>query len=674
MKNLKHWRIDIDNTGICWVAFDKADSNANVLSGDVLQELDLLLRHFEDNLPRGLVIHSGKPSGFIMGADINEFTKITSEETAFDLVRLGQGVIDRLEALRCPTVAVINGFALGGGFELALACQTRLALDSSSRILGFPEVLLGLHPGFGGTVRSVRLSGVRPAMELMLSGQSIHVGRAVKLGLVDRIVSADNWRQAAKEAITRPGKQPHPPLIERFFNLSLIRPFIAKILRKQVAGRAKPEHYPAPYAIIDLWTQYGATGKTAYEAEARSFAKLMCTDASRNLVRVFFLQNRLKAQGSKSAPKVTRVHVIGAGVMGGDIASWCALKGMQVSLQDRADEFINPAIERAHKMFNKRIGDPAARAEAIGRLKADVDGEGVATADLIIEAIFENKEAKQALYRDIEPRMKESAVLASNTSSIPLEELAVAMAQPDRLLGLHFFNPVAKLPLVEVIRSDLSNNEAINIGLQFVKAIGKFPLECRSAPGFVVNRILAPYMSEAMRLAQEGLAIESIDLVAEKFGMPMGPVELADSVGLDVALNVSQILSKTEHETAPEELINMVKAGHMGRKTGQGFYRWVDGKAVKNKPESATIPKDTEDRLVLAMVNEAVECLGDGIVADADLLDAGVIFGTGFAPFRGGPLQYARDRGLDRVKARLSELATLYGDRFAPGKGWDSLK
>ncbi len=674
MKELKHWRTEFDSSGICWLAFDKADSSANVLSGDVLQELDLLLKRFEDNLPRGVVIHSGKPNGFIMGADIAEFTKITSEESAFTLVRLGQQVIDRLEVLKCPTVAVINGFALGGGLELALACRNRLALDNSSRILGFPEVMLGLHPGFGGTVRSVQLAGVRPALEMMLGGQSIHVGKAVKLGLVDRIVSADNWRQSAREMIAHPVTRSRPPLLERIFNLAPVRPLIGKVLRKQVAARAKPQHYPAPYAIIDLWIKYGASPVTGYEAEARSFAHLMCTDASRNLVRVFFLQNRLKTQGKKGAKKVERVHVIGAGVMGGDIASWCALKGLHVTLQDRGIEFIEPAINRAHKMFDKRIRDPQARQAAVGRLIADVNGDGVAEAEIIIEAIFENKVAKQALYRDIEPRMKESAILASNTSSIPLEDLASGLAHPERLVGLHFFNPVAKLPLVEVIRSALSADDAINNGLQFVKAIGKFPLECRSAPGFVVNRILAPYMAEAMKLAQEGLPIETIDKVAENFGMPIGPVELADSVGLDVALNVSEILGRAGQSTMPEELINMVKSGHMGRKTGQGFYRWENGKAIKSKSANNSIPADTEDRLILSMVNEAVECLHEGIVADADLLDAGVIFGTGFAPFRGGPLQYARDRGLEAVKARLRELAARYGERFTPGEQWESLK
>ena len=669
---MNHWSFETDNNGIAWLKIDKADSGANVLSGAVLLELNELLEQIETELPRGVVVYSGKSSGFVMGADINEFTTIENEEQAYDLIRLGQSVFDRLEALRCPTVAVINGFALGGGLELALACDYRVALDSDKRILGLPEVQLGLHPGFGGTVRAVRIVGVRPAMALMLTGKPINVKKGRAIGLIDRISSGDEWREAATKLLASGTPKGEAPFVERLLSSAALRPFIRNVLLKQVAGKAKKDHYPAPYAIIDLWSRFGAKGDVAFVAEARSMAELICTETSRNLVRVFFLQNKLKSHGEKSAAKVNHVHVVGAGVMGGDIAAWCALRGLSVSLQDRELKYIEPALERAEKLFAKRVRNDKKRAEVSARLTADVDGNAVVNADLIIEAIFENLDAKQSLYRDLQARMKPDALLATNTSSIPLEKLRTVLDRPERFIGLHFFNPVAQMMIVEVIRCDDTARDALDIGFGFVKGIGKLPLECKSAPGFVVNRILAPYMGEAMALAEEGVALSTIDKAAVAFGMPMGPVELVDSVGLDVALHVSKVLGASMKSAGIERLSSMVDAGDLGRKSGRGFYEWVDGKAVVPASEGP-VPDDLQDRLILSMVNEAVACLAEGIVTDADLLDAGVIFGTGFAPFRGGPLQYARSRGFDAVTARLSELAATYGERFEPHPGWSEL-
>lgn len=670
---MKHWNSETDNDGVVWLKIDKADSGANVLSGEVLLELDDLLEQLESDLPTGVVIYSGKRSGFIMGADVNEFTKIDTPEQGYKLIRLGQGVIDRLEALACPTVAVINGFALGGGLELALACDYRLALENDKRILGLPEVQLGIHPGFGGTVRAVQIVGVRPAMALMLSGAPIDVKKGQSIGLIDRITSDDKWRAEATELLRSGAAVKRAPLVERLLSSAPLRPFIRKVLLQQVARKARKEHYPAPYAIIDLWSRFGASGAAAFEAEARSIADLFCTSTSRNLVRVFFLQNKLKAQGDKSVKKVQNVHVVGAGVMGGDIAAWCALRGLNVTLQDREMKYIEPALERAEKLFAKRVRDEKKRADTSARLVADVDGNGVAVADLIIEAIYENTEAKQALYRDLQGKMKQDALLATNTSSIPLEELRSVLDRPERFIGLHFFNPVAQMMIVEVIRCEDTTREALDIGFGFVKTISKLPLECKSAPGFVVNRILAPYMGEAMALAEEGVALTTIDKSAVAFGMPMGPVELADSVGLDVALHVSKVLGADMDSAGLKRLSAMVDAGNLGRKSGQGFYKWENGKAQRPAGEGP-VPDDLQDRLILPMVNEAVGCLADGIVTDADLLDAGVIFGTGFAPFHGGPLEYARSRGLEETQARLQELAARHGERFAPHPGWSRLK
>jgi 3-hydroxyacyl-CoA dehydrogenase/enoyl-CoA hydratase/3-hydroxybutyryl-CoA epimerase len=446
------------------------------------------------------------------------------------------------------------------------------------------------------------------------------------------------------------------------------------MLRREVAARARRDHYPAPYAIIDLWARLGASPRTGYREEARSFAKLLVGSTSRNLVRVFFLQNRLKSQGGKVAGKAHNVHVVGAGVMGGDIAAWCALRGLNVTLQDRAAEYIEPAIVRAGKLFGKKIRDANERAAATDRLRADVDGTGIADADLVIEAIFEDLDAKQALYQKLQASMKDGAVLATNTSSIPLEKLRTVLDAPARFIGLHFFNPVAKMPLVEVIRCHDTEQDAVDQGFSFVKDIGKFPLGCLSSPGFVVNRVLMPYMSEAMHIANEGMPITVIDRVAKDFGMPMGPVELADTVGIDVALHVSRVLGSAFDQKVPEGLQQMIDNNHLGRKTGQGFYKWEDGKVVEPETDDREVPADLADRLILPMVNESVACLHENIVEDADLLDAGVIFGTGFAPFRGGPIQYARDRGIEDIVAALQKLATKHGDRFAPHEGWSAIK
>jgi len=670
----RHWRSETDREGIVWLCIDKADGSVNVLSRPVLEQLAEILQPMADDPPRGLVIYSGKSNGFVMGADINEFTKIENAEQGYELVRLGQQVLDLVADLRCPTVTVINGHALGGGLELAMACDYRLAFKSDEPIIGLPEVKLGIHPGFGGTVRSVRIAGVRTAMELMLTGKSITASRALRQGLVDRLVADDHWKPAARELLAARRPPARAPLADRLLNLAPLRPILARVLEKQVSGKARRDHYPAPYAIIELWKKHGASETKGYDAEARSIAELMCGSTSRNLVRVFFLQNRLKDQASKSAPAVRRLHVVGAGTMGGDIAAWCALRGLTVTLEDREEKYIRPALERAGKLFAKKIRNDEDREAAHARLRSDVDGEGAADADLVIEAIFENLEAKKKLYARLDGQMKKGCVLATNTSSIPLEDLRRDLAAPGRFIGLHFFNPVAQLPLVEVVRTDDTDQEALDIGLGFVKAIGKSPLGCRSAPGFVVNRVLMPYMSEAMFLAKEGVSLPAIDRAAEHFGMPMGPVELADSVGLDVALEVSKVLGKAFGRPVPEDLEELVEAGRLGRKSGRGYYEWVDGKAKKPGDGDGRRPEDMTDRLMLPMVNEAVACLSEDVVEEADLLDAGVIFGTGFAPFRGGPLNYARERGIDDIVAALEKLAEEHGERFRPHPGWRDIR
>ena len=409
----------------------------------------------------------------------------------------------------------------------------------------------------------------------------------------------------------------------------------------------------------------------ALKAEARSVVRLAQTPTARNLVRVFFLMDRLKGLGGKDHG-ISHVHVVGAGVMGGDIAAWCALRGFTVTLQDRELRIIQPALDRAMKLFEKKIRDPDKRALAIGRLTADVEGSGVAGADLIIEAIFEDLDAKRALYAKLEESMKADALLVSNTSSIPLTELRANLKKQSNFGGLHYFNPVALMPLVEIVRHDFMLPEMERRLAAFCRSIDKLPVPVAGTPGFLVNRILAPYMQEAILCYGEGIPGAVIDKAALAFGMPMGPIELVDTVGLDVAASVGKIMADFHGQALPAAF--QVEAGKRGKKDGQGFYRWEKDRPVKPPaPAGYQAPADLEDRLVLSMLNEAVSCLHDGVVADADLLDAGVIFGTGFAPFRGGPIQYIRSVGADKLKLKLEQLATRYGSRFSPRPGWDAL-
>jgi 3-hydroxyacyl-CoA dehydrogenase/enoyl-CoA hydratase/3-hydroxybutyryl-CoA epimerase len=669
------WKMERDAEGIVWLTLDKPGTSTNVLSRAVLEELGQRLEPLAAETPKGVVVRSGKPSGFVAGADIKEFTGFKSATDAYGLIRAGQLVLDKLEALPCPTVAAINGFVLGGGLELALACRYRVAVGDERLSLGLPEVQLGIHPGFGGTVRTVRLIGVKQAMEMMLTGRPVRADKALRMGLVDRLVTAPDLDSAARDIIAKKPPRHRPPFGEQVLSWPIVRSFVKPALIAQVASKAKREHYPAPYAIVDLWAEHGARGQQAYEAEARSIAHLFTTETSRNLVRVFLLQDRLKAMGGRGAAPVNHVHVVGAGVMGGDIAAWCALRGLSVTLQDRAAEYIEPAIKRAHELFEKRIREPAKRADARERLQADVEGVGVEDADVVVEAIFENLEAKQELYARLEPRMKSSALLATNTSSITLEPLAAKLARPERLVGLHFFNPVAQMPLIEIVSGQKTDNAAAQAALSFARKLDKLPVPCKSAPGFIVNRVLMPYLHEAMYAAQEGVPLTVIDKAAVDFGMPMGPVELADVVGLDVASHVGKIIAAELGRPAPDlgQLEALLSQKRLGRKSGAGFYEWKDGKAVKPAAPGALTSPDLIDRMILVLVNECVAVLREGVATEADLIDAAVIFGTGFAPFRGGPLAYARSRGVTEVVARLEELAQRYGSRFRPDPGWNLL-
>ncbi len=670
-----HWKTAEYDAGIVTLGMDRADSAVNAISRAMLDELDEILERLEIENPPGVIIHSCKSGGFAVGADIREFVKYEAADTVQQNIEHGQRVYERLARLPCRTVAAIHGHCLGGGTELALACRQRVAVDAPSTRIGLPEVMLGIHPGWGGTARLPRLIGATAALPAMLTGKAFSAGKAHSVGLVDRIVPEDQLLAAARQLTRRAHQRAFGQRFTAWAsNIWPTRQIMAPMVRKRTRAKVRKEHYPAPFALIEVWRKGGSNIRQRLKLEARSVSRLAQTSTARQLIRVFFLQEQLKKQGGDSDHGIRHVHVVGAGIMGGDIAAWSAWKGFEVTLQDREMQYIEPALKRARKMYEKKSrGDHARATAASERLTADVEGEGSSRADLVIEAIFEDAEAKQALYARIEPGFQADEILASNTSSIPLDELRQSLARPRFFLGLHFFNPVAQMPLVEVVRHDQLDAGVAERASAFCRALGKLPVPVKGSPGFLVNRILMPYLLEAIRLLHEGVPGPVLDKAAKRFGMPMGPIELADTVGLDVCASVGKELAPFLGLEIPPDLDSLLDAGKHGKKDGQGFYTWQDGKAQKpDVDKNYRAPPDLEDRMILPMLNESVACLHDHVVDDADLLDAGVIFGTGFAPFRGGPIQYIRDTGAETLHTQLEQLAERYGDRFKPRQGWDA--
>lgn len=662
-----HWRYTVDDNGFGWLVLACEGASVNTVTPEVLREFAAHLDRIEAEVPKALILRSGKAAGFAAGADID--TLATMDADAVDtLLTEAHAVIDRLEGLTCPTIAVVHGAALGAGFELALACDYRIAIDGAS--FGLPEVRLGLHPGLGGTVRLPELIGPLAAMELMLTGSSAHTKKAKDLGIADLVIEERHLRRAVDAILRGEVDKARPGLLAHAFSLASARTLAAKRMRQETEKKAPQDHYPAPHALIDLWEKHGGDARAMQKAEIASFRDLLQTDASRNLVRAFFLRQKLKGT-ARGQDEIDRVHVVGAGVMGAEIAAWIAMQGKRVTVSDPDLAALGAMVRRASEICKDAHKDALETRDTLDRLMPDPDGDGVANADLVIEAGPENPKVKSEIFADLGKWMKPGAILATNTSSLQLSSFLDAVPTKTHFAGLHFFNPVSKVPLVEVVSHAETGKDTRERLLAFCAATDRLPVAVNDAPGFLVNRALMPYLLEALLLLDEGVPKERIDQAALRFGMPMGPVTLADQVGLDICLDVAESLAKSLDSPIaeiPSLLRDKVEAGDLGQKTGRGFYDWQEGTP---RPETgASIDPDMADRLILPMLSACAECLRKGVVASADQADAAMIFATGFPPFRGGPMRYARSRGYDAIRERLQQFQTAHGPRFAPDVYW----
>ncbi len=661
----RHWRLETADT-VAVLTLDVAEQSANVLSRDVLAELEQIVAELAPQYLKGLILRSAKPAGFVAGADVREFERIVEAAGAAELARTGQRVLAGLAALPFPSVALIHGYCLGGGLELALACTYRVARDDAGTRLGLPEVRLGIHPGFAGTLRLPALIGDLPALDLMLSGRTVDARAARRFGLVDEIAPERHLLRAAQALLRRRPPRQRAPWHRQVAGLRWLRPLTARLVRARLVAKVDPRHYPAPHRLLDLWKE-----RASAEREAQSLGELLVSPVSRHLVQLFLEGEALK-RGARQIPHgIEWIHVIGAGTMGADIAILAAQRGFRVSLQDRHPEVLARAVKRAHEHFHRHYKIPRAAQEALDRLMPDLGGNGIGRADLVIEAIVEDLDAKRALFRELESRLKPTALLATNTSSIPLEDLAAALDEPARLVGLHFFNPVAKMQLIEIVRGGATGELALSRARAFAIALDRLPLDVASRPGFLVNRVLMPYLLEAVRALAEGIPAEVIDNAARDFGMPIGPVELADTVGLDICLAVGERLAPLLKLEVPPILRTYVEQKRLGKKTGRGFYDY-DARGRARRSLAARKPPDPQlaERLILRLLNESMTCLREGVVRDANAVDLGLVYGAGFAPFRGGPMSHARALGEQPLRHGLYRLAAQYGAGFTPDPGW----
>ena len=639
-KELMHWLANVDEDGIAWLYIQTVGKSVNVLNNAVMTELECLLDRLENNKDlRGVALLSGKKGGFVYGADIHEFETLkTASEVANHMLYV-HGLFNRIEALPVPSCVGVDGIAVGGGLEIALTFDRLFITSSSKTKLGFPEVNLGIMPGYGGSGRAYGRIGTKAVLDMMVSGRPIGSIDAIKTGLADELVDKpDDLEKSMREWIIGcNGEKPIFTELETAADATAISAAKDKYLK-----RLRSDHTPAPAAIIEHVENFGHDKSAMSAGEIDVFPNLMVSSASKNLRRVFYLTDAVR-KSARGESGIKRMHVVGAGVMGGDIAAIGAIAGLDVTLTDMNEAAIVSAIARAKKLFERRLKSDEKVALALARLRADLDGNGATDADLIIEAVAEKLEVKQAVFKNLEAVSKASAILATNTSAIPLEDIATALNGPERLIGLHFFNPVPVLPLVEVIWSKYSDPEIVSRGMQFAGQIGKMPVRCKSAPGFLVNRALLPYIFKAIEAVAGGEKADHIDEALVDFGMPMGPIELADQIGLDVCLDVGIVLGMPPATKAL--LDEKCRTGTIGRKSGSGFYEWDGNRAIRaHQSKDPRVMAAIAKNMLSPMIEECRQAVDENVVDTADSADAGMIFGIGFPGFRGGPLNWSKEQ------------------------------
>jgi 3-hydroxyacyl-CoA dehydrogenase / enoyl-CoA hydratase / 3-hydroxybutyryl-CoA epimerase len=685
--------------GVAWLIFDRPDAKANILTSAVMHRLNELLAELEaaaaDGRVRAVVVRSGKDGTFITGADINEIAGVTDPAVGTRAATMGQQVFRRLEQLNLPTVAAVDGICLGGGTELILACDVRIASDRPETKIGLPEVKLGIIPGFGGTTRLPRLVGLRDALGMILTGTNVSARKAQRIGLIaERMhpgVLYDRARELSLELAaaggTRRTRRRKPLLARMLDDTPLGRRIVLRQARRQVLKETQG-HYPAPLRALEVVRRSaGRPLDEAFAIEAQALGELVVTDVSKNLIHVFHLLESAKKAGPSGAQphRVERVAVLGAGVMGGGIAQLLAYRELEVRLKDINDAALGLGLRHARGMFDRLVGrNRLERRDAERRMSAiapTLEYTGFGGVDVVIEAVVERMDVKKQVLRETESHVRDDCVLASNTSSLSITEMQSALQRPASFAGMHFFNPVHRMPLVEVIRGARSSDATIATIVALTRRLDKVPVVVHDGPGFLVNRILAPYLNEAAWLLADGASVQQVDRTLRRYGMPMGPLRLLDEVGLDVARHAGTVMSEAfgERLNAPAAMAALERTELLGRKGGLGFYRYEDGRDRGVNEEiygrlGEAVPgqrrelpeQEILDRTLLAMVNEAARVLEDGIVGTAGEVDLGMITGTGFPPFRGGLLRWADARGLDTVLTSLEALETRHGPRFSP--------
>ena len=703
----KNPSLQIDEHGIAWVIFDDPLRKVNVLDQSVMESLSDLLeqlaRFAGAGLARAVIFISGKEDGFIAGADVDAILEIASAQDGERASRLGQAIFFELENLPLPSVAAIHGICLGGGTELALSCRYRVASDSPKTRIGLPEVQLGILPAWGGTTRLPRLIGLQSSLDLLLTGNPVSASSAQRIGLVSEVLPAKLFREKVRDFALRAVDLPRGASRKkrRLFRRLIEdtppgRKAILAAAKRRVLARTGG-HYPAPLRILDvLGRGLGTSLETSFDIEARAAGELITTPVTKNLIRVFRLREDARKRPAVAPgvePRgVERIGVLGAGVMGGGIAQLAAYNGLRVRMKDIRHEAIASGLQHAKKLFEdaveKRRLKPRDAEQRMELISGGLEYHGFAGVDLVVEAVVERLDVKRAVLRETEARVRPECILASNTSSLSIDAMAEGLERPERFCGMHFFNPVHRMPLVEVIRGSRTDDEVLATVHQLAVKLGKVPVVVRDGPGFVVNRILGPYLNEAAWLVADGASVEAIDRAARDFGMPMGPLRLVDEIGLDVSRHAGESLYQAFGERmAPAPVFAALAATErLGRKSGKGFYEYrgedeaeVDARIYAElglpMPREGTGPGEREirSRLVMSMVNEAARVLGDHIVARAGDVDLAMIMGTGFPPFRGGPLRFADSLGSRTVEERLEGLREKLGPRFEPAPLFEEL-